>query len=97
MCTPTILQQCLKTKLVDELHVDVAPVLLGSGVRLFDRLGARSPPADYQRSQQLLPVGTGHVYRPGAHRRWVFARRLQGHVRRHRACRHPKVPVLRGL
>lgn len=40
LCTPSILQQALKAGLVDEIHVDVAPVLLGSGVRLFDHLTA---------------------------------------------------------
>ena len=39
LCTASILQQCLKAGLVDEIHIDVAPVLLGSGVRLFDHLG----------------------------------------------------------
>jgi dihydrofolate reductase len=29
-------QQCLRAGLLDELQVHVAPVLLGSGVRLFD-------------------------------------------------------------
>lgn len=32
------IQQCLNAGLLDELHVDVAAVLLGSGVRLFDNL-----------------------------------------------------------
>jgi dihydrofolate reductase len=32
------IQQCLNAGLLDEIHVDVATVLLGSGVRLFDRL-----------------------------------------------------------
>ncbi|MEZ0446650.1 dihydrofolate reductase family protein [Cellulomonas sp. ICMP 17802] len=32
------IQQCLNAGLLDELQVDVAAVLLGSGVRLFDRL-----------------------------------------------------------
>jgi dihydrofolate reductase len=40
ICTPSILQQCLRAGLVDEIHVDVAPVLLGNGVRLFDSLNA---------------------------------------------------------
>jgi dihydrofolate reductase len=40
ICTPSILQQCLRAGLVDEIHVDVAPVLLGSGVRLFGSLSA---------------------------------------------------------
>jgi dihydrofolate reductase len=32
----TIVQQCLRAGLLDELQVHVAPVLLGDGVRLFD-------------------------------------------------------------
>jgi dihydrofolate reductase len=31
-------QQCLRARLVDELHVPVVPVLLGGGERLFDRV-----------------------------------------------------------
>jgi dihydrofolate reductase len=38
LCTASVLQQALQAGLVDELHVDVAPLLLGSGVRLFDNL-----------------------------------------------------------
>ena len=33
-----VIQQCLNAGLLDEIHVDVAAVLLGSGVRLFDHL-----------------------------------------------------------
>jgi dihydrofolate reductase len=32
------IQQCLNAGLLDEISVDIAAVLLGSGVRLFDRL-----------------------------------------------------------
>lgn len=32
------IQQCLNAGLLDEIHVDIAAVLLGSGIRLFDRL-----------------------------------------------------------
>ena len=39
VCTASILQQCLKEGLLDEMHIDLAPVLLGRGVRLFDYLG----------------------------------------------------------
>jgi dihydrofolate reductase len=39
ICTPSILQQALKAGLVDEIHVDLAPILIGGGVSLFDRLG----------------------------------------------------------
>lgn len=34
-----IARQCLKLGLLDEIHIDLVPVLLGSGVRLFERLG----------------------------------------------------------
>ena len=37
-CTASILQQCLNLGLMDEIHIDVAPLLLGKGVRLFDHL-----------------------------------------------------------
>jgi dihydrofolate reductase len=36
----SIMQQCIKAGLLDEILLDLAPVLLGSGVRLFDNLGA---------------------------------------------------------
>ena len=36
------IQQCLDAGLLDEIHVDLAAVLLGAGVRLFDNL-ANSP------------------------------------------------------
>src|SRR4026208_151334 len=39
ICTPSILQQAVRAGLVDEIHVDVAPILLGSGVSLFNQLG----------------------------------------------------------
>ena len=35
----SIAQQCLKARLLDEIQIDLAPVLLGRGVRLFDHLG----------------------------------------------------------
>ncbi|HEX6035830.1 MAG TPA: dihydrofolate reductase family protein [Anaerolineales bacterium] len=38
VCTASILQQCLSLGLMDEIHIDVAPLLLGKGVRLFDHL-----------------------------------------------------------
>lgn len=39
VATATITQQCLKAGLLDEINIDLAPVLLGEGIRLFDHLG----------------------------------------------------------
>ena len=35
----SLVQQCLQAGLLDEVHVDIVPVLLGGGVRMFDNLG----------------------------------------------------------
>lgn len=35
----TIVQQCLQVNLLDEILIDLAPILLGAGTRLFDELG----------------------------------------------------------
>jgi dihydrofolate reductase len=35
----SIVQQSLKAGLVDEIQIDLAPALIGAGVRLFDHLG----------------------------------------------------------
>jgi dihydrofolate reductase len=43
------IQQYLRAGLVDELHVAIAPILLGSGERLFDNLLSDNP--------ELWPVG----------------------------------------
>jgi dihydrofolate reductase len=59
ICTASILQQCLRAGLVDELHLDVAPVLLGRGVRLFDNLG--SEPIDLERIRAVEAPGVTHL------------------------------------
>ncbi|GIK67426.1 MAG: deaminase [Chloroflexota bacterium] len=38
LSSASILQQALNAGLVDEIHLDLAPVVLGGGVRLFDHL-----------------------------------------------------------
>lgn len=35
----SLAQQCLRAGILDEVHVDLVPVLLGGGVRFFDGLG----------------------------------------------------------
>jgi dihydrofolate reductase len=59
LCTPTVLQQALNAKLVDELHVDVAPLLLGRGVRLFDRFGPA--PIELEYIHAIAAPGVTHL------------------------------------
>jgi dihydrofolate reductase len=59
VCTASILQQCLKAGLMDEIHVDVAPLLLGDGVRLFDNLGAT--PLELERIHAIEAPGVTHL------------------------------------
>ncbi len=57
-----VAQQYLRTGLLDELQLHVAPVLLGRGVRLFDNLGA-SPPEIEETAVISSPTVTHLKYR----------------------------------
>jgi dihydrofolate reductase len=35
---PSVVKQCLNAGLLDEIHIDLVPLLLGKGIRLFDSL-----------------------------------------------------------
>ena len=59
ICTPSILQQALKAGLVDEIHVDVAPILIGGGVSLFDQLG--TGPINLECIQTIQAPGITHL------------------------------------
>ena len=56
------IQQLLNTGLLDEIHVDIATVLLGSGVRLFERL--TDTPAFLGSPKVIAGVGVTHVRYP---------------------------------
>ncbi len=53
------IQQALKAGLLDEFHMNIAPVLLGEGVRLFDHLG--SEPIHLERIRVLETPGATHL------------------------------------
>lgn len=56
------IQQLLNAGLLDEIHVDIASVLLGSGVRLFDNLVGT--PAILGNPTVIAGVGVTHVRYP---------------------------------
>ena len=55
---PSVTQQCLQLGLLDEIHVDVAPVVLGSGIRLFDHL---SGPIELQITEASGDANVTHL------------------------------------
>jgi dihydrofolate reductase len=59
VCTASILQQCLNAGLMDEIHIDLAPILLGSGVRLFDNL--ETGPLELERIRVVEAPGVTHL------------------------------------
>jgi dihydrofolate reductase len=52
-------QQCLKAGLLDEIIINLVPVLLGGGVRLLDRLG--QPPPKLECSRVIDAPGVTHL------------------------------------
>jgi dihydrofolate reductase len=59
ICTASILQQCLNAGLIDEIYLDVAPLLLGKGVRLFDHLNI--VPITLERIHAVEAPGVTHM------------------------------------
>jgi dihydrofolate reductase len=53
-------QQCLKAGLADELHVDVMPVLLGRGLRIFENLADERIQLERIKVMEL-PAGRTHL------------------------------------
>lgn len=54
--------ECLNAGLLDELNIDLVAVLLGSGVRLFDRLAGT--PAVLGDPTVIAGVGVTHLRYP---------------------------------
>jgi dihydrofolate reductase len=55
----SVIRQYLQAKMVDDLHVAIAPVLLGSGEHLFG--GIDLPALGYKCSEHLPTAGATHV------------------------------------
>jgi dihydrofolate reductase len=56
------IQQCLNAGLLDEIHIDLAAVLLGAGVRLFDHLA--NTPVVLGNPTVVAGVGVSHLRYP---------------------------------
>jgi len=50
-----VMQQCIKLGLLDEIHLDLVPVLLGRGIRMFDYLGIE--PVELERTSMSAAPG----------------------------------------
>ena len=57
--TASILQQCLNAGLMDEIQIDLVPVLLGGGVRLFDNLNPN--PINLECFRNIEAPGVTHL------------------------------------
>jgi dihydrofolate reductase len=55
----SIVQQCIRAGLLDEIHVDLVPILLGGGVRLFEHLGGE--PIELENSRVIEGDGVTHL------------------------------------
>jgi dihydrofolate reductase len=59
VASATIVQQCLNAGLLDEIHIDLVPFLLGDGVRLFEHL--KSAPVALEDPQVSTGTGVTHL------------------------------------
>jgi dihydrofolate reductase len=55
----SIAQQCIRAGLLDEIHIDLVPVLLGGGVRLFEHLGTE--PIELESTRVIEAPGVTHL------------------------------------
>ncbi|MDQ3286624.1 MAG: dihydrofolate reductase family protein, partial [Actinomycetota bacterium] len=55
----SLVQQCIRAGLLDEIHVDLVPVLLGDGVRLFDHLDTE--PIELESTRMIEGAGVTHL------------------------------------
>ena len=61
MGAASIVQQCIKAGMLDEIHIDLVPILLGDGIRLFDYLGME--PIELERTRVEVPRVTHLTFR----------------------------------
>jgi dihydrofolate reductase len=55
----SLVQQCIRAGFLEEVHVDLVPVLLGDGVRLLDHLGTE--PIELESTRVIEGAGVTHL------------------------------------
>jgi dihydrofolate reductase len=60
IASASIAKQCISAGLLDELHLDLAPVLLGGGVQLFESLGVM--PINLEIIRVIQGKGVTHLH-----------------------------------
>jgi dihydrofolate reductase len=55
----SIVQQCIRAGLLEEIHLDLVAVLLGKGIRLFDHLG--TGPIELESTRVIVAPGVTHL------------------------------------
>lgn len=59
IASATIAQQCLNAGLLDEIHIDLVPFLLGDGIRLFEHL--QGTPIALEDPEVVIGKGVTHL------------------------------------
>jgi dihydrofolate reductase len=55
----SLVQQCIRSGLLDEVHFDLVPALLGDGVRLLDHLGTE--PIELESTRVIEGAGVTYL------------------------------------
>jgi dihydrofolate reductase len=55
----SLVRQCIRAGLLDEIHFDLVPVVLGDGARLFDHLGTE--PLELESTRVIEGAGVTHL------------------------------------
>jgi dihydrofolate reductase len=55
----SLVQQCIRAGVLEEIHVDLVPVVLGDGVRLLDHLGTE--PLELESTRVIEGAGVTHL------------------------------------
>ena len=57
------IQQCLNSGLCDELQIDVMPVLLGNGLRLFENIDTDNIQLERSSVEEITPIRTSILFK----------------------------------